>query len=189
MKNRLQEQYETKVVPQLMEELGITNIMQVPRIKKININARIGSFKDNREAYESFFEELTALAGQRPYHAKAKKSEAGFKIRQGETVAFAVTLRNVKMWAFLDKLISVVLPRVRDFSGLSLKAFDEGGNYSLGIKEHTIFPEVNPNTVKANRGLQVTIVTNTSDKEENIALLKALGLPFEKEVVKEKESK
>ncbi|OGC50671.1 50S ribosomal protein L5 [candidate division WWE3 bacterium RIFCSPLOWO2_01_FULL_37_15] len=180
MENRLYKAYKEKKVHDLKKQLGLKNIMQVPRINKININAGIGSFKDNREASESFVHELAELTGQKPYYRKARLSEAGFKIKKGDIVGYAVTLRGSKMWAFLDKLINIVLPRVRDFRGLNRDSFDENGNYSLGIREHVIFPEVNPNATKGIRSLQVTIVMNSNNKEWNTALLENMGFPFKK---------
>lgn len=178
MKNRLYEKYQKEIAPALAKELGRSNVFSVPKVTKITVNAGVGSFRDNREALESFVEELGNLTGQRPYFRKARLSEAGFKIRKGDIVGVAVTLRGAKMWAFLDKLANVVLPRVRDFRGLKTTAFDKSGNYSIGIKEHTIFPEVNPNVVKGIRSLQVTIVTNAGNKEESELLLRKLGLPL-----------
>ncbi len=176
----LQEKYKNEAIPALMKELNLSNIMEVPAIKKVVINAGVGNFKDSKEALEYFREELSQIAGQRPSGRKIKKSESGFKARQGDMVGYAVTLRGQHMWAFLEKLINIVLPRVRDFRGLSKKAFDQSGNYSLGLSEHTIFPEVNPNTTKGIRHLQVTIVTNAKDKEKSEKLLSLMGVPFTK---------
>ncbi len=177
----LHKNYTDKVVGQLKKDLQLENAMQVPAVKKIVINAGIGSIKDSKEALETFVAELTALSGQKPSPRKARLSEAGFKIRKGETVAYTVTLRGKAMWAFLDKLNNVVLPRSRGFWGLNKDAFDGQGNYSLGIKEHTVFPEVNPNTVKAIRSMQVTVCTNAKDDNKAYALLKSLGFPFKKD--------
>lgn len=181
MENRLYTQYKEKVIPALKTELALNNIMQVPSIKKVIVNAGVGPFKDNKEALESFAEELANIAGQKPSERKAKKSIAGFKIRQGDVVGYAVTLRGAKMWYFLDKLINIVLPRVRDFNGLSTRSFDKSGNYSFGINEHTIFPEVNPNTTKGIRDLQITVVTSADDREKSMKLLEGIGLPFRKD--------
>ena len=155
--------------------------MEVPRLKKISVNAGIGGFRDNREAVDTFSEELTNITGQKPYVRKARLSEAGFKVRKGDTVGLTVTLRGERMWAFLDKFVSIVLPRVRDFRGLSLTAFDDNGNYSVGVREHIIFPEVNPNVTKGIRSLQITLVTSSKDKKRNELFLKNLGLPFKKD--------
>jgi large subunit ribosomal protein L5 len=178
---RLREIYQKEVVPKLMKEFKLSNVMEVPTIKKVVINVGVGPFRENREAVESFVNELADIAGQKPYPRKARLSEAGFKVRKGDIVGYAVTLRGDRMWAFIDKLVNVALPRVRDFRGLNVGSFDEGGNYSLGIREHVIFPEVNPNTVKGIRSMQATVVTNTTDREKNFALLKELGFPFKKE--------
>ncbi len=177
----LQKTYKDQVVKQLQKELGLTNIMQVPAIKKVVVNAGIGGYKDSREAVESFVAELSALTGQKPSPRKARLSEAGFKIRKGDVVAYTVTLRGSAMWAFLEKLIAVVLPRTRGFWGLADGAFDGHGNYSLGMKEHTVFPEVNPNAVKGIRSLQVTVGTSAGDDKQALALLKSLGFPFKKD--------
>jgi len=179
--NRLNEKYLKEVAPAAKKELKISNVMVVPRIVKVNVNSGIGPFRENREAVESFVNEMANLCGQKPCPRKAKKSEAGFKIKQGDVVGYTVTLRGERMWAFLDKLINVALPRVRDFRGLSEDSFDESGNYSLGVKEHVIFPEVNPNTTKGIRGLQISIVFNSNNLEKNKVVLKGLGFPFRKD--------
>ena len=183
--NRMKQEYNEKIAPALVKELNLSNIMQVPKVKKVVINSGIGPFRDSREAVESFVEELSNIAGQKVYPREARLSESGFKIRKGEVVGYAATLRGDRMWAFLDKLINVALPRVRDFRGLSTKSFDAAGNYSIGITEHVIFPEVNPNTTKGMRNLQVTIVMESSNPEKSKLLLKELGMPFKKEVTKE----
>lgn len=177
--NRLKEKYTNEIAPSLVQELGLTNVMETPKLTKITVNAGIGDFKDNKEAVSGFVEELTALTGQSPSPRKARLSEAGFKIRKGETVGYTVTLRGERMWAFLDKFANVVLPRVRDFQGLSLKSFDDHGNYSLGLKEHVIFPEVNQNTTKGIRSLQVNFSIDSRGKEDSLLLMKALGMPFD----------
>lgn len=179
-KNRLQAKYNKAIVPKITKEFKLKNAMLVPRILKVTLNSGIGSFRDNKEAYETFSQEMSELAGQKIFVRKAKKSEAGFKMKQGDIVGLAVNLRSDRMWTFLDKFISVVLPRVRDFRGLNPDSFDESGNYSVGVKEHTIFPEVNPNTVKGIRSLQVTVVMSSADIDLNRALLKELGFPFRK---------
>lgn len=177
---RLQEKYRKEVIPALQKELGLSNVMEVPKIKKVIINAGIGPFRESKEAVATFEQELAAIAGQKPNERRARKSEAGFKIRQNDVVGYAVTLRGARMWAFLDKLINVVLPRVRDFRGLSRTSFDKDGNYSIGVKEHTIFPEVNANTTKGIRTMQVVIVTDAKDKEKSEKLLSLIGFPFTK---------
>ncbi len=177
----MKEIYNSKIVTTLKKEFKLNNVMEVPGIQKVSINAGIGEFRENREAMESFVSELASIAGQKPFPRKARLSEAGFKVRKNDVVGYAVTLRGDRMWAFLDKLINIAIPRVRDFRGLNTTSFDEMGNYSLGIREHVIFPEVNPNAVKGIRSLQVTVVMNNKDKEKNLALLRELGFPFKKE--------
>lgn len=179
--NRLYKRYLEYVEKEGIKELGISNVMEVPRILKVKLNAGIGPFRDNREAVESFVEELSNICGQRAYPRKAKKSEAGFKIKQGDIVGYSVTLRGVRMWAFLDKLINIALPRVRDFRGMDPDSFDENGNYSLGVREHVIFPEVNANITKGIRSIQATIVFDSDEVEKNRSVLKSLGFPFRKE--------
>lgn len=186
VQSRLLERYNKEVAPKLAKELELKNIMRVPRILKVSINSGIGSFRDNREAVDVFIQELAEITSQKPYERKARMSEAGFKIKQGDVVGLAVTLRGARMWAFLDKLISIALPRVRDFRGLNTKAFDSNGNYSLGIREHVIFPEINANITKGIRGFQVTVVTNSTDVASNRALLKELGFPFSKDLKKDR---
>ena len=179
--NRLKERYLKEIVPKMREEFKLGSIMEVPRIEKIVVNTGIGSFRESRDAVEGFEYELAQLLGQKPYPRKARLSEAGFKIRKGDVVGYSATLRGKRMWAFLDKLISIAIPRIRDFRGLGLDSFDGAGNYSMGIAEHIIFPEVNPNTTKSTRSLQVTIVSSGKNKEVNKALLTYLGMPFKKE--------
>lgn len=179
--NRLKQKYNESIVSVVTKEFKLPNVMMVPRLEKISINAGIGSFRENREAVDSFVTDLAAMTGQKPYPRSARLSVAGFKVRQGDTVGYTVTLRGDRMWAFLDKFINIALPRVRDFRGLRDTSFDEDGNYSVGIKEHVIFPEVNPNTTKGIRSLQLTVVTNSKDKELNKFVLKELGLPFRKD--------
>jgi large subunit ribosomal protein L5 len=179
--NRLKQKYIENIVPAVTKEFKLENVMVVPRLKKVSINAGIGSFRDNREAVDLFVSELASMAGQKPYPRTARLSEAGFKVRKGDVVGYAVTLRGDRMWAFLDKFINIALPRVRDFRGLKDTAFDEEGNYSVGVKEHVIFPEVNANTTKGIRSLQLTIVTNSKDANLNKFVLKELGMPFRKD--------
>jgi large subunit ribosomal protein L5 len=179
--NRLKEKYTNEVLPKMLKELKLENVMEAPRLQKISVNAGIGPFRESREAVESFVEEMTAFTGQKPFPRTARLAIAGFKLRKGDTVGYAVTLRGDKMWAFLDKFINVALPRVRDFRGLNDTSFDENGNYSVGIKEHVIFPEVNPNTTKGMRSLQITMVMSSKDTERNKYLLQELGVPFKKD--------
>lgn len=177
----LSKSFKTDIVPKLMQELGLKNPMEVPKLLKVSVNAGVGSFRDNKEALETFTSELADICGQKPVLKTARISEAGFKIKKGDVVGVSVTLRGERMWAFVEKFISVVLPRVRDFKGVSPASFDKNGNFSVGITEHTIFPEVNPNVVKGIRSLQVTFVTNKAEKEKSKALLSMIGMPFKKE--------
>lgn len=181
--NRLKEDYKSKILGEIKKEFKLGSVMEVPRILKINLNAGIGPFRENKESVDCFVEEFSNLAGQKVYERKARKSEAGFKIKQNDIVGYSVTLRGERMWAFLDKMINVAFPRIRDFRGFSDKSFDQNGNYSIGIREHVIFPEVNPNTTKGIRSLQVTIVFNSKRSDLNRFLLKKLGFPFAEESV------
>lgn len=181
--NRLKETYNKKIAAKLKKDYKLSNVMEVPHVQKVSINAGIGGFRENREAVESFVADFAAIAGQRPFPRKARMSEAGFKVRKNDVVGYAVTLRGERMWAFLDKFVNIALPRVRDFRGLETDSFDGNGNYSLGIREHVIFPEVNPNTVKGIRSLQVTVVFSGGDKDKNLALLRELGFPFKKDEI------
>lgn len=176
--NRLKELYTTKLKTELMKDLGLENIMQVPSLEKIVVNSGIGSFRDNKDALDSFFNEFMSLTGQRPNFRKARFSEAGFKVRKNDLVGVTVTLRGERMWDFLERLISVSLPRVRDFKGVSKKAFDRLGNYSIGVKEHIIFPEVDANKTKGIRSLQVNFVFKNGSVVNSSKLLEKLGLPF-----------
>ncbi|MCM0082690.1 50S ribosomal protein L5 [Geomonas sp. Red32] len=175
---RLAELYNTEMVPQLIKDQNYKNVMEVPKITKIVLNMGLGEAIQNVKILDSAVEELAAIAGQKPVITKAKKSIAGFKLRQGMPIGCAVTLRREKMYEFLDRLISVSLPRVRDFKGISGKGFDGKGNYSLGIKEHLIFPEIDYDKVDKIKGLNITIVTTAKTDAEGKALLKLLGLPF-----------
>ncbi|GFO57399.1 50S ribosomal protein L5 [Geomonas sp. Red276] len=175
---RLAELYNKEMVPQLIKDHNYKNVMEVPKITKIVLNMGLGEAIQNVKILDSAVEELAAIAGQKPVITKAKKSIAGFKLRQGMPIGCAVTLRREKMYEFLDRLISVSLPRVRDFKGISGKGFDGKGNYSLGIKEHLIFPEIDYDKVDKIKGLNITIVTTAKTDAEGKALLKLLGLPF-----------
>lgn len=175
---RLQELYNKTYRNELMKELGLTNVMAVPTIKKIVINSGVGEAVTNSSAIEEMVEILTLIAGQKPVINKSKKAIAAFKIREGLDIGVSVILRGAKMWQFFDKLVNVVFPRTKDFRGVSAKAFDGAGNYSLGIVEHTVFPEIDPNRVQRIRPLQVTIVTNTKKNDEARALLNKFGFPF-----------
>lgn len=173
--------YQEKVAPKLVSEFGLDNPMAAPKLTKVVVNMGIGDIKDDREGREKVVSEFAAITGQRPAIRPAKRSIAGFGVRQGEPVGLTTTLRGKRAYAFLEKLFNVVLPRLRDFRGVSRKSFDEKGNFTLGITEHTVFPEVDLGKVSKVRGLEVTIVTSTPDKERARRLLEELGMPFEKE--------
>jgi large subunit ribosomal protein L5 len=178
--NRLQEKYTTVVVPALMKEFEYSSVMQAPKVEKIVSNMGIGDAIANSKALKEAVAELTQLAGQKPVITKAKKSIANFKLREGMDIGCKVTLRGVKMYEFLDKLMNVALPRVRDFRGVNANAFDGRGNYTLGVKEQLIFPEINFDKVNRVRGMDIVIVTSAKTNAEGRALLKGLGMPFEK---------
>lgn len=181
--NRLKQKYIEQVLPALKKELNKPNDLAVPRVLKIVVSVGIGSKEANKaKALESMAEQLKVITGQKPKQTAAKKAIAGFNIRQGDAVGLMVTLRGERMWEFLDKLISIVLPRFKDFQGIPKKAFDGNGNYNLGIAEQIVFPEIEYDTIDRVRGLQVTIVTSTTEKTEATKLLELLGMPFEKEV-------
>ena len=175
---RLKQHYEQEVRARLKEELGLSSIMQVPRLEKITLNMGVGEAKTNAKALDSAMDELTLITGQRAQLRRARKSIAGFKIREGMPIGAKVTLRGARMYEFLDRLASIALPRIRDFRGLAPASFDGRGNYSLGIREQIIFPEINYDDIDAVRGLDVTITTTAKTDEEGLALLRALGLPF-----------
>jgi large subunit ribosomal protein L5 len=175
---RLKELYEREVRDRLKDELGLSSVMQVPRITKITVNMGVGEAKTDAKALDSAMDELTIIAGQRPQVRRARKSIAGFKVREGMPVGTRVTLRGARMWEFLDRLVSIALPRIRDFRGLDPGSFDGRGNYSLGIREQLIFPEINYDDVATVRGLDVAITTTAETDEQAEALLRALGLPF-----------
>jgi large subunit ribosomal protein L5 len=177
----LLEKYQTEVAPRLAESLRLANKMSVPKIIKVVINASIGDIKGSRDEQEKFTADLSTILGQKPSVRQARKSIAGFNLRQGDPVGISATLRGRRMYDFLEKLFVIVLPRIRDFRGVSKKGFDIKGNYTLGLTEHTVFPEIDLGKVNKVRGLQVTIVTNTKNKEESLQLLGDLGMPFEKE--------
>ena len=176
--NRLQERYEKEVVPAMMEKFGYKNIRQVPKIEKVVINMGVGEAKDNPKVLESAVSDLQIIAGQKPVLTRAKKSVANFKIRENMALGCKVTLRKTNMYEFVDKLVSIALPRVRDFRGVSAKAFDGRGNYSLGIKEQLIFPEIEYDKVDKVRGMDIIFVTSANTDEEARELLRFLGMPF-----------
>ncbi|AEH46202.1 50S ribosomal protein L5 [Parageobacillus thermoglucosidasius] len=178
--NRLKEKYLKEVTPALMSKFNYKSVMQVPKIEKIVINMGVGDAVQNPKALDSAVEELTLIAGQKPVVTRAKKSIAGFRLRAGMPIGAKVTLRGERMYEFLDKLISVSLPRVRDFRGVSKKSFDGRGNYTLGIKEQLIFPEIDYDKVNKVRGMDIVIVTTAETDEEARELLALLGMPFQK---------
>ena len=175
---RLKERYQKEVAPAIAKELGIKNPMAVPRLDKIVLNMGVGEAIANAKILDTAAEELRAIAGQKPVITKAKKSIASFKLRQGMPIGVMVTLRGEQMYEFFDRLVSVALPRVRDFRGVSPKAFDGRGNYTIGIREQLIFPEIDFNKVDKLRGMNISIVTTARDDDQARALLKALGMPF-----------
>ena len=175
---RLKERYEQELRGQLKDQLGAGSVMDVPRLQKITLNMGIGDAKTEAKVLESALEQLTTIAGQRAQVRRARKSIASFKLREGMPVGVRVTLRGARMWEFLDRLISIALPRIRDFRGLSARSFDGRGNFSLGIREQIIFPEIDYDSIQQVRGLDVAITTTARTDEEGLALLRGLGLPF-----------
>jgi large subunit ribosomal protein L5 len=178
MASRLKEKYQTEVVPALMQEFKYGSIMQAPRLVKVVLNIGLGEAIQNAKVLDAAVGDLTAIAGQKPVVTKAKKSIAAFKLRQGMPIGAMVTLRGGRMYDFLDRLINLSLPRLRDFRGVSRRSFDGRGNYSLGLREQILFPEIDYDKVDKIRGLEVAIVTTAPDDEQGYALLKRLGMPF-----------
>ncbi|MGI6741126.1 MAG: 50S ribosomal protein L5 [Brevefilum sp.] len=178
--NRVKELYKEEIAPALVKELSLDNKMQAPKIEKVVINIGVGDALDNPKALDEAVRDLTTITGQRPVVTKAKKSIANFKLREGRAIGTKVTLRGERMWAFLDRLINVALPRVRDFRGISADAFDGRGNYTLGLHEQLIFPEINYDDVDIVRGMEITIVTTAENDDQARALLSKLGMPFRK---------
>jgi large subunit ribosomal protein L5 len=175
---RLKTRYAEEVVPKLKREFGIDNVMAVPRLERISLNMGVGEAIQNIKILDDAVEELAALAGQKPTITRAQKSIAAFKLRQGMPIGCRVTLRGDRMWEFLDRLITVALPRVRDFRGVPSKSFDGRGNYTMGIRDHLIFPEVDYNKVEKPKGMNITIVTTAGNDERALYLLRELGMPF-----------
>ncbi len=175
---RLLTRYRDEIVPKLQKEFGIANIMAVPRLEKISINIGLGEASRNFKLLETAVKELATIAGQAPTITRAKKSIAAFKLREDMPIGCRVTLRGERMWDFLDRLIAMALPRVRDFRGISNKSFDGRGNYTLGVREHVIFPEVDTNRVDMSKGMNITIVTSSDNDEKARFLLRELGMPF-----------
>jgi large subunit ribosomal protein L5 len=178
---RLKQRFDDEVRARLKERFGYSTAMRVPRVEKITLNMGVGDAKVNARALDKAVDELTLIAGQRAQITRAKKSIAGFKIREGMPIGTKVTLRGARMWEFLDRLVSIALPRIRDFRGLSPASLDGRGNYSLGVREQIIFPEIDYDDVETVRGLDVTITTTAQSDEEALALLRELGLPFQPE--------
>jgi large subunit ribosomal protein L5 len=181
MSHILKERYKEEVVPALIKSLDLSNTLQVPFVKKVVVNIGVGEALDNPKSLDAAVEDLTRIAGQRPVITKARKSIANFKLREGRAIGAKVTLRGERMWAFLDRLMNIALPRVRDFRGVSPNAFDGRGNYTLGLREQLVFPEIDYDQIDKVRGMEVTIVTSANTDEEGRQLLDLLGMPFRKE--------
>jgi large subunit ribosomal protein L5 len=175
---RLRKKYKAEIVPQLMKDFSFKNVMQVPKLERIVINMGLGEAVQNAKLIESASEELKAITGRKPIVTRAKKSIATFKLREGMPIGVMVTLRGEQMYDFLDRLVSIALPRTRDFKGISPKAFDGRGNYTLGIREQIVFPEINYDKIDRIKGMNVTLVTTAETDEQGRALLKSLGMPF-----------
>jgi large subunit ribosomal protein L5 len=175
---RLRERYRSEIIAKLMERFGYKNRMQVPRLEKIVVNVGLGEATANPKLIDNAVQEITAITGQKPIVRKAKKSIANFKLREGQAVGVMVTLRRERMWEFLDRLVCIALPRVRDFRGVSSRGFDGAGNYTLGLKEQIVFPEVNFDKVEKVKGMNITVVTTAQTDEEAKQLLAFLGMPF-----------
>ena len=180
MAARMKETYKNEVFPALKEKFNYENVMEVPKLEKITVNMGLGEAKDNAKIMESAVEEISLITGQRPIVTKARKSIANFKVRAGMPVGAKVTLRGDNMYVFLDKLFNIALPRVRDFKGVSRNSFDGRGNYSMGVKEQLIFPEINYVKVETIKGMNIVFTTTAKTDEEAVALLEGLGMPFEK---------
>ncbi len=180
MEPRLKEKYKKEIVPKMLKEHKLGNVMEVPRINKITVNMGIGSATQNIKELESASRDLAVITGQKPVITKARKSIAGFKLRQGNPIGCMVTLRGNRMYEFLDRLLSVAIPRIRDFRGLSKKSFDGSGNYTIGIKEQLIFPEVEYDSILSVKGMNITITTSTESDDEALFLLDEFGFPFKK---------
>ncbi|MGB3205287.1 MAG: 50S ribosomal protein L5 [Crinalium sp.] len=178
MAQRLKTQYQETIVPKLVEQFGYKNIHQVPKLIKVTVNRGLGEASSNAKALESSLSEIALITGQKPVVTRAKKAIAAFKLRQGMPVGVMVTLRSDRMYAFVDRLINLALPRIRDFRGISPKSFDGRGNYSLGIREQLIFPEVEYDRIDQIRGMDISIITTANTDEEGRALLKEMGMPF-----------
>jgi len=178
--NALKELYKKEIIPALMKEFGFKNIMQVPTLEKITVNIGMGEALDTPNSLDAAVKDLTAITGQKPVVVKAKKSIANFKLREGRLIGVKVTLRGERMWSMLDRLVNIALPRVRDFRGVSPKSFDGRGNYTLGVREQLIFPEINYDQIDKIRGMEFTFVTSAKNDEKALALFRHFGMPFRK---------
>ena len=179
--NKLQERYRQETVPQLMREFSLQNVMETPRVQKIVVNVGVGSeTQTDNKALDGAVTDLTIITGQKPVITKARKSISNFKLREGKAIGVKVTLRGAKMWAFLDRLMNVALPRVRDFRGVPAEAFDGRGNYTLGLREQLVFPEIEYDKIDKIRGMEITVVTSARTDEQGRRLLQLLGMPFVK---------
>jgi large subunit ribosomal protein L5 len=179
--NRMQERYQKEAVPALQKAFNYRNIMEVPRIEKVVVNIGLGESMDDSKALEAALVDLTTITGQKPVQTKSRRDIANFKLRAGRIIGSKVTLRGDRMWAFLDRLLNIALPRVRDFRGISPNSFDGRGNYTLGLRDQLIFPEIEYDKIDKLRGMEITIVTTAKNDEDSRALLKFLGMPFRKE--------
>jgi large subunit ribosomal protein L5 len=177
----MKEQYQTELVPALKEQLGFKNVMQVPTIKKVVLNIGMGEALDNPKSLDAAVSDVSQITGQKPIIINARTSIAAFKLREGRAIGVKVTLRGERMWSFLDRLINIVLPRVRDFRGISRDAFDGRGNYTLGLREQLIFPEIEYDKIDKIRGMEITIVTSAHNDEQAARMLEMFGMPFRKE--------
>lgn len=178
--NHLKERFNKEIVPALQKELGLDNVMEVPKVKKVVLNIGLGEALDNPKALDAAVSDLTQITGQKPVVTKAKTSIANFKLREGRAIGAKVTLRGEKMWSFIDRMMNIVLPRVRDFRGVALDSFDGRGNYTLGLREQLIFPEIEYDKIDKVRGLEITIVTSARTDAQAAMLLQKLGMPFRK---------
>jgi len=181
MKSILQERYQNDVTPALVKSLNLSNPMEVPRLKKVVVNIGVGEALDNAKALDASVEDITRITGQKPVVTKARKSIANFKLREGRAIGVKVTLRGERMWSFLDRLMNIALPRVRDFRGVSPNSFDGRGNYTLGLREQLVFPEIDYDHIDKLRGMEISIVTSARTDDEGRQLLQMLGMPFKKE--------
>ena len=181
MSHMLKERYDEEIIPALVKTLSLDNTMQVPRIEKVVVNIGVGEAIDNAKALDASISDITQITGQKPIVTRARKSIANFKLREGRQIGVKVTLRGERMWAFLDRLMNIALPRVRDFRGISPNSFDGRGNYTLGLREQLVFPEIDYDKIDKIRGMEISIVTTARNDEEGRQLLQSLGMPFKKE--------